>query len=372
MTMWLIGLALAQDGGKKFEGELRTLELDEPGGAGGAPLGMAFIVPPGTTVDTFSGPLSGDNKGLRLGVRQAGDALACTSSIAASGSLYVKARVKIPEIVPGPAAWHGLNMEVRARSLAGALVSPPGSPYVLLANLREPTDWTTVESKVTLPAGTASAEVCLRFVHSTGVLELDRLQIVAPKGDLPGLAATPTLPAATPLPPATPVVAPTPPPMALPPAQVVTPTAVTPPPAPVATPEPEPTRSSRKSKGAVASTSSEGGVALRLDQPGSALACGPWMAGGAFKVEGTLDVSAQGMTPPDWSGVLVEGVAQDSAGRPVSTSAGPSTPLFSLYEPARDRTFDATFSPPSGTARARVCVRFNAASGNAEISARPK
>ncbi|MBM4369201.1 MAG: hypothetical protein FJ102_23505, partial [Deltaproteobacteria bacterium] len=177
MIALLLATALAQSG---FQGTIRELELNAGGGLNGAPEGMFFIVPPGANAEAVTGALSDGVQGAKLTVRQAGDALMCTQSAPLGPQAVVRARLKVPEITPGGGSWMGMNMELRTRDAKGNLVSPPGLMYTLVQNVREPTaGWVDMEGRVPVPAGATQGEVCFRFVLSTGVLELDRVQLIS-------------------------------------------------------------------------------------------------------------------------------------------------------------------------------------------------
>ena len=154
-----------------------VLELDAAGGGGGAPAGLNFILPAGVDAEAVAGPLSDGSKGFRLTARSPGDALVCTSALDAAGQVGVKLRMAVKDLKAGAQNWNGLTIELRPRDAAGALVSPPGSRYLTLQNLRADIDWTEVSGQAALPAGATRTEVCVRFVQSSGSVEVDRLEV---------------------------------------------------------------------------------------------------------------------------------------------------------------------------------------------------
>ncbi|GDX83159.1 hypothetical protein LBMAG42_49700 [Deltaproteobacteria bacterium] len=343
-----------------FAGTLKELELDKPGGFGGAPEGMAFIVPPGSTSSATFGDLGEGVSGIRFEVKQPGDALVCTQLLPLGPQAFVRARVRVPELAAGAGSWMGLNFELRPRDGLGALVSPPGGQYLLIKNVRETTGWQDVEQRLTVPSGATQGEFCFRFVLSTGALEIDKLSIVSKQGDGASAAAPPPAPAPVPA-------VPVPAPVVTPPAPVVAKSKATkekaPEPAAVAPtvvatvvaaqPGPIPEGGSR-------------GFTLRLDQRGSSVACTPWiLTSTTLRVTGTADVSAINPEAVDWSGLAVEAYARDANDRPLASNGVPYAPIFVTMQQALGQRFALDWAPPAGTARARLCARFSDASGNA-------
>ena len=155
-------------------GETRTFDLAATGGAGGAPDGAAFIVPPGTQAELVVGPLSDGSTGMKLTAKAEGDALMCLASVPLGATATFGARLKVSDVKPGAQTWQGMNVELRARDANGGLVSPAGSRYVLLRNDRTPGDWSDFEVPVAVPAGATSGEFCFRFVNATGTVEVDK------------------------------------------------------------------------------------------------------------------------------------------------------------------------------------------------------
>jgi len=336
MSALLLALAFAQEA-PRFDGELRTLELDAPGGVGGAPEGMVFIVPPGTQAEVYAGDLGGGVTGLRLRAPVAGDAVACTQAIAMSGgSAFVKARVRVPELQPGPADWHGATVEVRTRDATGALVSPPGLMFNPVGVVRVPGDWQEVQGKLTLPQGTMKGEVCLRLAVSTGTLEVDRLMVIAPRGAAPPpvAAVAVTAPAPAPV-----VAAAAPPPTAAPP--------------PSGTP--------------VGALNAPPGLVLDAPTVSSRVACSPWLpASRAIVVHGNITVATQDPNAVDWSGIVVEGYAIGAGGPLLTWSGAPYLPIRARAL-AGTESFSETWRPPAGARQVKVCLRVSTAAGTASV-----
>lgn len=306
----------------KFEGEARTLELNTLAPSG-APEGINFIVPAGGG-ETFAGDLGAGAVGLRIRVTQPSDTLACTAPVPLGSQAFVKARIRVPEIKPGPGEYNGATVELRTRDSAGKVVSPPGAMFVPVALLRAPSEWTDVEAKVKVPAGAVSGEVCFRFAMSTGTFEVDRLLVIAPKAQI---AAAPEV---------------VPPPVAVPPALVAAPAA----PSPAA---PNPAAPAGR------------GLVLTVPESGSEVACTAWFpAMGRIEVFGSLVVTRSG-SAVDWSGIAVEGFVRGAGGKGIGRV--PYVPLRARVEPGTD-AFTEPWKLPAGTTEARLCLRTSSAAAS--------
>lgn len=329
--MWLTSEASGVD----FAGTLKEFGLDRAGGYGGAPEGLAFIVPPGATSTASFGDLGEGVTGVRFEVKQAGDALVCTQLLPLGPQAFVRARLRVPAIAPGAGSWMGLNFELRARDGLGALVSPAGGQYQLIKNLRETSSWQDVEQRITVPTGATQGEFCFRFVLSTGTLEVDKLSIVSKSGE--GAASLAPPPAATPR-------------------------VATEPTPPVAAP------TATAARTAVGPEGASRGFTLRLDQRGSSVACTPWIAtSAALRVQGTADVATINPEAVDWSGLAVEAYARDARDQPLSTQGVPYASIFVTTRQGLGQRFSVDWSPPADTSRARLCARFSDASGSASF-----
>ncbi|MSQ03112.1 MAG: hypothetical protein EXR71_14690 [Myxococcales bacterium] len=332
---------LAVDGlAAEFSGTLKDLTLEAPGGLGGAPDGMAFIVPAGSTASATFGDLGDGDAGIRMSVKQAGDALVCSLPVPLGPQAFAKARVRVPEITAGNGSWMGLNFELRARDSTGQLVSPGGGPYVLIANVREAGGWKDVEGRIQVPTGATQGEFCFRFVLSTGTVEVDKLAIIS-RASEGGGAAPPALPRSAPPPTAPMVVA------AAPAATAPAVTSIAVPPA-----------------GAAAGDSANRGFTLRLDQRSSSSACTRWIdSKRPVTVWGSADLSTINGDAIDWSGVAVESYARDSNDRQLTMGGVPYAPLFVSTQAGDSQRFSVAWTPPAGTERIRLCARFSDSAG---------
>ena len=179
----------------------KVLELDTPGGGAGGPAGTNFILPPGVQAQATAGDLGDGIKGFRLKVDAKGDALVCTQALPFPTTGTVRARLRVSEITPGAQNWNGFVFEMRSRDAQNGLVSPQGSRYTTLHTYREKLEWTDFDTTVSQVPGAVKSEFCVRFVESTGVAEVDRIEVI-PDGAAPPPPAT--VDAAAPAAPATP------------------------------------------------------------------------------------------------------------------------------------------------------------------------
>lgn len=184
-------------------GGTKVLELDTPGGGSGAPAGTNFILPPGVQAQATAGDLGDNLKGFRLKVDAKGDALVCTQALPFPTTGTVKARLRVTDITPGGQNWNGFVFEMRSRDAQNGLVSPQGSRYTTLHTYREKLDWTEFETTVSQVPGAMKSEFCFRFVESTGIAEVDRIEVI-PDGASPPPATVDAAPPAAPPPAATP------------------------------------------------------------------------------------------------------------------------------------------------------------------------
>jgi hypothetical protein len=368
-----LGAAEAQAGDPGFAGTFKDLSLDAGGGLGGAPEGMNFIVPPGAAASAEATTFSDGAKGARLTVKAVGDALMCTQLVPLGPQAFISTRLRVPQIAPGAGSWMGMNLELRARDERGNLVSPPGMMFTLVKNLREPIEWTDVESKVAVPAGATQGEFCFRFVLSTGVVEVDRIQIVSKQGDGSlSAAAPPAVPAAAPAPSSAPTstartTAPAPGPASV---AAAAPTYASAPVAAPAASSPSAVVTVAPTLAVAASGTTGGDVArgftLRVDQRASSVACSKWVpATGTVSVFGTVDLTAVNGDAVDWSGIAIEAYARDASERALAVGGVPYAPVFVAMQQGLGQKFSVNWSAPPGTTKARFCARFSDAAGNA-------
>lgn len=320
-------------------GESKVLELDATGGGAGAPAGTNFILPAGSQATATAGKLSDGSTGFTLSVQAAGDALVCAQAVDVGSTLGVKARLKVSGIRPGPQDWMGMNLEVRARDATGALISPPGGRYVLLRNLRQDMDWADVTADAAIPAGATRAEVCFRFVSSTGTLEVDRMELTGTGGaggataekrwdlDQPGGTAGAPAGAAFFLAPGT--------------------------------------------EGATTKVGDLGGASgfnLTVTKPGNALACTePFPAAGKMEAKGRARVKEIAAGGGAYSGFTAEIRSYDATGGLVPAPGSQYIPLNVWKQPGDWQEFQVGFTAPPGAVTGKVCVRFVESTGSADV-----
>ncbi len=329
MIAFLAGLAFAQEPPPKFDGEVRTLELDASGGTAGAPDGMVFILPAGAGAELTAGDLGEGVTGFRIVASAPSDAVVCTAAIPMGGSVFVKSRVRVLDITPGASDWQGATVEVRSRGEGGALISPMGAMFNEVKVLRSKAPWADVQAKVLLPPGTAKGEVCFRLAVSTGTMEVDRLMVIAPRGK-GGSAKSAANATSAPV--------------------VIR----------VASPDSPPPASA---------PSAPGGRGLAFDAPAvtSQVACSQWLpASKAITVFGELTVSQQDAAAPDWSGVAVEAYAVGAGGPWIGASGAPYMPLRTRTVTGTE-TFSETWRAPAGAQQVKFCARYSAAAGSVRV-----
>lgn len=319
----------------------RILELDAPGGANGAPEGTAFIVPAGAAAEVAAGALAGGASGFRLAVKGPGDALVCTQPVDVGASLGVEARVRVSELVPGAQDWHGLNVEVRARDAGGALVAPATGRYVLVRNLRENADWYDLQGTAAIPPGASRAELCFRFVESTGVVEVDRIALTGVVGgetvavaagtrwelDGPGGGGGAPQGATFYIPPGTPGV-----------------------------------------RTHVGDIDGAKGFSLEVDAAANALACSdPFPITGKALGQGRVRVRAIQAGSGPYQGFTAEVRSYDPSGGLVPGTSSQYLPLKVFKATGDWSDFSAPFTPPPGAATGKVCVRFVESTGAVDV-----
>lgn len=152
-------------------------EMDEPGGKNGAPDGAEFLIPPGTREATLlAGPVDG-GLGFRMEIGHRGNACVCTQPVPVVPGMKIRGRARVERMETDPREWTGMVFEVRTFNLLGGLASPPSTPYNFVLSLKEPGDWVEFERVFVPPEGAATGKLCWRFVESTGVGEVDWLEI---------------------------------------------------------------------------------------------------------------------------------------------------------------------------------------------------
>jgi hypothetical protein len=268
--------------------------------------------------------------------------------------LTVRTRVKVSGIQPGSQPWQGMNVELRSRDDAGALVQPQGARYTMVKNLRADGDFTDIESAATQPAGATKAEVCMRFVNSTGTLEIDSIAV---DGVIEGAATTGAAAAAEPVVGATANAvrfdldaagggngAPQGADFFVPPG----------------TPGVE-TKVGDLGDGAM-------GFSLTATQPGNALACTqPFPTKAKMVAKGRVRVRDVKTDGRPWTGFSAEVRTYDAAGALVSPPTMQFVPLRTWKAAGDWAEFTQPFEPPNGAANGKVCVRFPESTGAADV-----
>lgn len=319
-------------------GESRRFDLDLPGGGSGAPFGANLFVPPGAQGSARAGLLSDGSRGAELSVPAAFDTVMCTTPVPSSGSFDVTARLRVAELV-APAV---VELELRPRDAAGALVSPPGSRFVRLSTWSAPGDWVDWSGRATLPEGATKAELCLRFVGGAGRVEVDALGLVTPGVPLP-----PVVPAVTRR------------------WELDEPGGEREAPLGFAFLVPPGTVGAELRAGERAGAR---GVWLRVSQPGNAVVCSEGFVSATGMVgRGRVVVEAVTSDERPWTGFVAEVRTYDLVGGLVSPGGGPFTQLHTWKAPTPGEDFAVAFAPPSEAATAKLCFRFVEATGVAFV-----
>ena len=161
--------------------------LNEPGGAGGAPLGFAFLVPPGTTGATlslFREPASAPEKpaagevgvlrGFVMDIVKPGNTLVCSDPFAVAPGMRVRGRVQVESVETDARGWTGFVAEIRTYDMVGGLASAGTTPFTLLQAWKAPGAWEDFDVPFAPPKGAANGKLCFRFVESVGVARVER------------------------------------------------------------------------------------------------------------------------------------------------------------------------------------------------------
>lgn len=151
----------------------RRWELDEAGGERGAPLGFAFLVPPGTVGAELAGGEREGARGVWLRVTQPGNAVVCSEGFSAATGMVGRGRVTVEAVTSDERPWTGFVAEVRTYDLVGGLVSPGGGAFTQLRTWRSPAAGEDFAVAFAPPSEATTAKLCFRFVESTGVAFVD-------------------------------------------------------------------------------------------------------------------------------------------------------------------------------------------------------
>lgn len=320
-------------------GESRAFDLDFGGGGSGAPYGTNLFVPPGATGSVSVGPLSDGSKGARLDIPSPGDTVLCSSPVRLVGPVEISARLRVEALTASGGAWSGVDLEVRARDAEGKLLSPEGARFHRLRHWGAAGEWEEWTEAFTPPPGAVKGEVCLRLVGATGVVELDRLAVIAP---------------GVPLPPPVPIVS-----LAW---DLDTPGGGSGAPQGLDFLIPPGTTGATLTHGPVGD--GRVGVRIAVDTPGNAVACtqGFSVAPGML-AKGTLKLESVTADDRPWTGFVVEVRTYDLVGGLISPAGTPFTPVVTLRAPGDWATFAHPFAPPADAVTGKLCFRFVEATG---------
>ena len=330
-------------------GTLHRVDLDVAGGRNGAPLDAMFVLPVGLGATGTMGVLSdGQARGVVLTVPKRGDALVCTVPFPIGSASLFRTRARLAEIQSGTLASDGLNFELRARDASGTLISPATTRYALIENVQSAGDWAEWEAEVATPAGATQGEFCARFVGSTGVVEIDFME-VRPPGTAPGSAAAATTVGALPtvvkrweFDAAGPAGAPEGFTFIVPPGS--------------------------KARTTVATFGDAKGFSFGVDKPGNALACSERFAvGGTQTVKARLKLDKVKADARAWTGFVTEVRTWDAGGTLVSPPSGQYTVIDTARTKGAWREIDVPFAAPAGATEGSVCMRFVESTGAASV-----
>lgn len=324
-------------------GESRAFELDFGGGGAGAPWGMALFVPPGAEGSVETGRLEDGVKGVRFTVPVAGESVLCSTPVQVVGSFRFAARMKVEAVGPTAEDWMGLHVEMRARDAGRALVSPAGARFHRLRHWREATPgWVEWEETVEVPPGATQAELCWRFVQTTGTVALDRFVV-----ETPGV----------PVPPPVPIVS--------------VAWSLDRPGGGGGAPEgfdfllPPGTEGATLTAGPVGDGQ---GLRMAVDRPGNALACSqPFAVAPGMVVRARVKVEAVRSDERPWTGFVAEVRTYDVLGGLVSPAGQAFTFLASIKAPSDWQAVEVPFAPPAGASVGKLCFRFVEATGVAMV-----
>jgi len=245
----------------------------------------------------------------------------------------------------------GLNVELRSRASGGELVSPPGSRYTVIRNFREDADWIEWEADVTPAPGAVRGEVCYRFVNSTGKIEVDRLEVVAPGVPIP--APLPEIEGAE----------------AAPASEVrleldaLGGGAGAPQGFDFVIPDPNGVKLTAADLGDGAK-----GIHFEVTTAGNAAACSQFMPLGPRGVaRGRVKVSDIKTDARTWTGFVAEVRAFNSAGGLVAAGSTPYTTVFTGKTKGDWQDFQFPFSTPGGAVSGKLCLRFVESTGTADV-----
>ncbi|MES2641961.1 MAG: hypothetical protein V4850_20900 [Myxococcota bacterium] len=319
-------------------GESKALEMDFAGGTNGAPYGMAFFIPPGTRAVATAGLLSDGSEGFTFTAEAPGDAVVCSQAIGVAGPITITARHRVATLGAVAQAWHGAQVELRARTAEGLLVEVPGTRYLPLRQINAAGDWATWEQRVDPPAGARKVELCWRIVGTTGTLEVDRATVVSD---------------GVPLPVAAPVVS-------------VRWDLDTP--GPSGAPEGFDFMVPPGTRGASIVTD-DGAIHFETTAASNALACSqPFSVAPGMLFRGRYRLRALETDTRAWTGFVAEVRTYDMIGGLASPGGVPFTVLQTWKAPTADwAEFESAFAPPTGAVTGKLCFRFVESTGAVDL-----
>ncbi|MDP2315274.1 MAG: hypothetical protein Q8P41_20415 [Pseudomonadota bacterium] len=319
-------------------GESKALEMDFAGGQSGAPYGMAFFIPPGTQAVATTGLLSDGSEGFSLTAQAAGDAVVCSQPIGVAGPITISARQRVTTLGAVAQAWHGAQVELRARTEDGRLVEVPGTRYLPLRQVNAAGDWETWDQRVDPPAGSRKVELCWRLVGTTGTIEVDRATVVSDGVPLPA------------------------------PIPVVSVRWDLDTPGPSGAPEGFEFMLPPGTRGA-SLTVSEGAIRFESSSASNALACSqPFSVAPGMLFRGRYRLRDLQTDARTWTGFVAEVRTYDMIGGLASPAGLPFSVLQTWKAPTAGwAEFESAFAPPVGAVTGKLCFRFVESTGAVDL-----
>lgn len=319
-------------------GESKALEMDFAGGTNGAPYAMAFFIPPGTQAVATAGALSDGSEGFTFTATAPGDGVVCSQPIGVAGPITVSARQRVTTLGAVAQAWHGAQVELRARTEGGVLVEVPGTRYLPLRQVNAAGDWESWEQRVDPPAGSRKVELCWRLIGTTGSIEVDRATVVSD---------------GVPLPLAVPVVSVR--------WELDTP-------GPSGVPEGFDFMLPPGTRGASLVTEA-GAIRFETTAVSNALACSqPFSVAPGMLFRGRYRLRDLQTDARSWTGFVAEVRTYDMIGGLASPAGLPFSVLQTWKAPTPDwAEFESAFAPPTGAVTGKLCFRFVESTGAVDL-----
>ncbi len=324
--------------GTPWIGQSRAYEMDLEGGAGGAPLGTRFLFPPGAAGLGTTGPLSDGSLGATFTVDVPGNAVFCTDALRLAGKATLTTRMRVSSLNGQGDARAAVEIELRSRDEANKPIAGDGRAFPLVHRIRAQGDFEDVTEEIEIPAGALKGEMCWRFVHATGTIEVDRVEVLTPgvalsdKATVVGVrweldtdGGTYGAPAgfAFLIPPGT--------------------------------------------KGATL-VRVDGGIRIGVAQQGNAVACSdPVSVAAGMRARGRFRVLSVETEPGVKTGFMAELRTYDLVGRLASAGRVAYTNVVTAIAPTEWTEFERPITPPEGAVTGKLCFRFAKATGVAEV-----